>query len=104
MHVGMHGGAATSTMCITDSTSDEPANQLCPSLPVFLQFSTPAALTDFATVADMTKWLSTSDAKTAPALKDIRSLASSSVRVAVALPATSFTGGARVAKERAALP
>jgi hypothetical protein len=52
----------------------------------------------------MTKWLSASNAKTASALKDIRALAASSIRVAVALPGTSFTGGAKVAKERAAMP
>jgi hypothetical protein len=52
----------------------------------------------------MTKWLSANDAKTAAALKDIRALAANSIRVAVALPPTSFTGGAKVAKERAAMP
>lgn len=54
----------------------------------------------------MTAWLTLDDPKTTPALKELRSLAASAVRVAIALPAQAYTGGggAKVAKERAALP
>lgn len=53
----------------------------------------------------MTDWLTKDDPKTTPALAQLRGLADSAVRVAIALPAQSYTGAAaKVAKERAAMP
>jgi hypothetical protein len=51
----------------------------------------------------MTEWLTLDDPKTTPALKVLRSLAASAIRVAVALPAQAYTGGAKVAKERGSI-
>lgn len=60
---------------------------------------------DFKSVQDMTDWLTKVDPKTTPALAQLRGLADSAVRVAIALPAQSYTGAAaKVAKERAAMP
>lgn len=53
----------------------------------------------------MTDFLASKDSKVQPLIKEIRGLASSSMRVAVALPAIAYTGGgAKVAKERGYMP
>ena len=41
----------------------------------------------------MTDWLSINDTRTTPALRELRSLAASAMRAAVALPAQAYTGG-----------
>jgi hypothetical protein len=58
---------------------------------------------DFKSEKEMTEWLTLDDPKTTPALKVLRSLAASAIRVAVTLPAQAYTGGAKVAKERGSI-
>lgn len=60
---------------------------------------------DFKNEKDMTDYLSSKDAKITPARTELRGLAASAIRVAVALPATPYRGGeAKVAKERSYMP
>jgi hypothetical protein len=60
---------------------------------------------DFKSVQEMTDWLTKDDPKMTPALTQLRSLADSAIRVAIALPAQSYSGAAsKVAKERASMP
>lgn len=53
----------------------------------------------------MTDYLSSKDPKATPARTELRGMAASTMRSAVALPATSYKGdGAKVAKERGYMP
>lgn len=75
-------------------------------MPACVRACLPACLsTDFKNDKDMTDYLSSNDPKVQPARKELRGMAASTMRSAVALPATSFKGdGAKVAKERGYMP
>lgn len=60
---------------------------------------------DFKDEKDMTTYLTSTDPKATPIRKELRGLSAASIRIAIALPATSYTGGgAKVAQERGFIP